>query len=366
MQKIGFIMEQILGHKTHAMNLQEVACSLENVMPNFAPVPLTASVWMKVPYVKNDLMTRIGIEGRRELVRLRKQTDVNFLHTQNVAIFSSDLMNQTPAIVSLDATPSQWFELNQPYFKVPEKISWRERAKMGVLKTTRLKHKLLEKSLCSASLLVTWSEWAKEGVVRDFKISPERIYVIPPGVSTALFKPGPHKKYLDVVKVLFVGGDFVRKGGDLLLEWARTTSASNWELHLVTKEPLQNLPANIFVYNNISNNSDELLKLYQESDLFVLPTNADCLPLVSLEATASGLPIVASRIAAIPEVVSEGVNGILIKPGSLTELTGALDSLIADHTTRTKMGENAREIAMSRFSLNKTYGGLVDLVRSVA
>lgn len=88
--------------------------------------------------------------------------------------------------------------------------------------------------------------------------------------------------------------------------------ANSVELHLVTKDRIPPQPG-VFAYYDLEPNSPALKRLFFESDIFCLPTLGDCLPMVLSEAGAAGLPLVASRVAAVPEIVRED-TGLLATP----------------------------------------------------
>jgi len=166
-----------------------------------------------------------------------------------------------------------------------------------------------------------------------------------------LFRPAPEEKPGDgVVRILFIGGDFLRKGGDLLLRWARETQvAEPWELHVGTRDGdtvrglLADLPADrrarVVIHEGLKNKSPELLRLYQQSDVFVLPTRADCYSLVSLEAMAVGLPVIVSNLGGIPGIVEEEATGFLVPPDDYDTFAARLDRLAASADLRTGMGQ---------------------------
>jgi sugar transferase (PEP-CTERM/EpsH1 system associated) len=86
-------------------------------------------------------------------------------------------------------------------------------------------------------------------------------------------------------------------------------------------------------------------------DVLVLASSTEGLPLVVIEAMASGLPIVATRVGGLPELVEEGRNGLLVPPDDPDALANALRSLLADETLRSRMGREGRRMAEERFSL---------------
>lgn len=75
---------------------------------------------------------------------------------------------------------------------------------------------------------------------------------------------------------------------------------------------------------------DRLLPLYRESDIFVLPTYMEGIPRVILEAQASGLPVITTKVGGIPQAVEDGVDAILTSPGNPVELTDAILKVIQD------------------------------------
>jgi len=96
---------------------------------------------------------------------------------------------------------------------------------------------------------------------------------------------------------------------------------------------------------------DDVAQLLEAMDIFVLCSKSEGLPITLIEAMASGKAIVASRVGGIPEVIKDGVNGILISPDNPTELAEALVGLINDPTKRVRLGTKAKETFYDRFTL---------------
>ena len=110
---------------------------------------------------------------------------------------------------------------------------------------------------------------------------------------------------------------------------------------------------------------------YRRCDLFVLPTLADNTPVTLMEAMASGLPVVATRVGGIPELVSEGTTGNLVDRGDVGSLVAAVERLVTDTPLRRRMGRQARAVAEARFGkermvsdLERIYENMLDDPRS--
>jgi glycosyltransferase involved in cell wall biosynthesis len=96
-------------------------------------------------------------------------------------------------------------------------------------------------------------------------------------------------------------------------------------------------------------------------DIFAMPSYWEGLPLSMVLAMGAGLPVVASRVAGIPEVVSDGVSGILVTPGDSDQLANALASLVNDPERRSRLGRNARAFVLPRFGVDGYVDSIVTL-----
>lgn len=87
-------------------------------------------------------------------------------------------------------------------------------------------------------------------------------------------------------------------------------------------------------------------------DIFTMPSYWEGLPLSMVLAMGAGLPVVASRVAGIPEVVRDGVSGLLVDSGSSEQLARALESLVNDAALRARLGDEARAFVTPRFGVD--------------
>jgi glycosyltransferase involved in cell wall biosynthesis len=96
----------------------------------------------------------------------------------------------------------------------------------------------------------------------------------------------------------------------------------------------------------------------ETADIFVLPSFTECVPLSILEAMQFGLPVVATCVGGIPDILQEGENGLLVPPGSVKDLSARLKQLITNKSQRLQMGCNARERFMQKYTLSAFYDRL--------
>jgi glycosyltransferase involved in cell wall biosynthesis len=87
----------------------------------------------------------------------------------------------------------------------------------------------------------------------------------------------------------------------------------------------------------------QVRKLLKQADLFVMSSFAEGVPVVLMEAMAAGIPVIATRIAGIPELVRDGHSGLLVAPGDAKEMTNAVDRLLGDAELRNRFAIAGRQ-----------------------
>ena len=335
-------MEQTLGSVTHYLNLRREESAAEGLIVRWLPVEYRPG---RLPWAVSG-----SLLARRAVGEVAGKIDALFVHTTTIALLCGGQMGRMPCVLSTDGTPLNKRGMREWYGLRPE----------GRL-AERAKSALYRRVFRRAKGFVAWSQAARESLVADYGCRGEEVEVIPPGIDLAAFAPGNRDHELP--RILFVGGDFERKGGDLLLEVFRRQLRGRAELELVTKGKVADEPG-VRVHRNVGANSPELRKLYAECDIFALPTRADCYPLVCMEAMAAGLPLVATRVGGIPDFVLEGETGHAIEPGDADALASALEPLIADAALRSRMGLRSRAEALRRFDARTNARRLFEYVRS--
>ena len=104
-----------------------------------------------------------------------------------------------------------------------------------------------------------------------------------------------------------------------------------------------------------------VLARIRSADILCLPSFAEGVPIVLMEAMALGAPVVATRVMGIPELVEHGVSGLLVAPGSAVELASALERLVEDPGLRLTLGRSARERVAAEFDLHESARQLREL-----
>jgi glycogen(starch) synthase len=233
---------------------------------------------------------------------------------------------------------------------------------------TSLRHTLAVSDLRSAILKVLggpierWGEHSAEAVlvitprlcrllVSD-GVDENRIHVIPPGVNPSLFE-GPFEDPFSGVgkpRVVFVGRLASQKGVGTLVSAAALLEDPSAQVLLVGDGPkrkaLERRARRIGVGDRVRFEGfvapERLPAAMAHADLLVLPSVYEELGTVLLEAMQAGLPIVASKTGGIPDVIEDGVNGMLVPPGEPEALARAIDRLLADRDLGRRLSEEAQ------------------------
>jgi glycosyltransferase involved in cell wall biosynthesis len=355
--RVGFVLEQALGHAAYGMSLRQALVHRTDLDAEWIDIPFAEGRFAKLPVVgafarhwtlRGSLRARCAIAEAHH----RRPFDVLFIHTQNIAMLVADYMAKIPTVLSLDATPLNYDELAHSYGHEVRHPSI-ELAKLFLYRAL----------LRPAKRFTVWSEWTKDSLVRDYGVADGAVTVLHPGTMLANFpdpstrgprRPGP-------MRILFVGGDFKRKGGDLLLDIYRKHLAGSCELHLVSAVDVPEGDG-VHVYREVKPHSETLLKLYADADVFVLPTRGDCLALVMAEAMASSLPIITTRVGAQHAAVLDGESGFLIDRDDSNALRDRLEHLSLNPALCRHMGSRSRQVGEARFDMYKNANKLADLL----
>ncbi len=222
----------------------------------------------------------------------------------------------------------------------------------------------------SAAAVVAVSAGMRDDVLAAYPaVSPDRVRVIRNGIDTAEYAPDPATGVLDAYgvdpgrpSVIFVGRITRQKGVPVLLRAAAALDPAA-QLVLCAGQPdtaelaaeVEALVADLRATRSGVIWIPEMLpkraviQLLSHATVFACPSLYEPLGIVNLEAMACGTAVVASAVGGIPEVVSDGVTGLLVPPGDPGALAGALGALIADPARAAALGRAGRARAVAEF-----------------
>jgi glycosyltransferase involved in cell wall biosynthesis len=362
--RVLVVSEGVLGHASVLGQLRGALDARDDVEARYATVPEPGRPG-RVLLRRSELLGELDLftlrwrlrwswYTRRLLASGVEWADVAFVSTQACSLLSVGVMRRLPCVLSVDATVRQFAALE--YNRARDRFSGIGEAILAALE---------RRAVRSAAAAVAWSDWNARALVEEYGIPPERAVTIHPGIDVSWLSDGADRRGPRTdgpLRVLFVGNGVRRKGLDLLVDAAaRLDSAVS--IDAVTNDEVPPSPQ-MRVHRGVAPHSAALKELYREADVFALPSRGDAVPLAVVEGMAAGLPVIATRVGAVEELV--GKAGIVVPPRDVESLAGALSRLAADPSLRERLGREAVERARRRYDAAVEIPRLVELLRSAA
>jgi glycosyltransferase involved in cell wall biosynthesis len=252
------------------------------------------------------------------------------------------LKTTRPIIFMSDATLSSISSIYPSFAEMPQWL------RKGAEKIER-------DALNKSDRVLLCSEWAKISAIADYGVTPAAIRVMPLGpniISNVIdrFKSVKSADFGDGVRLLFIGADWDRKGGPVVLDIKRHLDSRgiHCELLLVGNCP-KDIPNEngVHVFGRLNKSDEkqleEMCRLYELAHFFVLPTSAEAYGIVFSEAQAFGCPSLTYAVGGTPTAVLDGITGYTLPLGAdAHEFAEKIHSLIQDPKQYERMSKNCR------------------------
>ncbi|MEO6148869.1 MAG: glycosyltransferase family 4 protein [Mucilaginibacter sp.] len=213
-------------------------------------------------------------------------------------------------------------------------------------------NKMEQAAFDTCDLAIYSSEWAAKTAIDNYRVDPSKIKVVPFGANIesdrtlADIDSVIKNKESTTCHLLFLGVEWERKGGDVALEVTRTLNERGVPavLHVagIAPELLGDLPPYVKNYGFISKRTPEgqqlLENLFTQSHFLLLPSKADCTPIVYAEANSFGLPCITTNVGGIASVIKNDINGKMYAlTDSVDSYADYIESIFSDNTRYTEL-----------------------------
>ncbi|HET6448292.1 MAG TPA: glycosyltransferase family 4 protein [Conexibacter sp.] len=207
-------------------------------------------------------------------------------------------------------------------------------------------------------LIMTMSDWLRRSFIEDFGQDPDKVVTVGSGANVVAFPDPPAERDWSVPRVLFVGFDWHRKGLVEVRDAFRRLREErpDAELWIVGPERPADVAdeAGVTWHGRVDRSHPEgdaqIARLHREATMFALPSVYDPMPNVLLEAMAWELPVIASQAGSMPEMVGDGVGGLLVPSRDADAVLGAMRRLADDAELSRAMGKAGRARVLERFT----------------
>lgn len=248
-----------------------------------------------------------NIYAARVLKRKMKGRAYDFLFAPAAASELAYLYTALPIIYFGDATYKAYSDTYHKEFKNLNSFSRWEG------------NHLERRALKISELVIFSSHWAVESAIKDYDVTTNKIEVIHMGANIEKVPEREiifEKEQNEILTLLFLSVDWERKGGDIAFNTLKQLFASGIHARLIvcgcTPPPQYAHPAMEvvpFLNKNEAKDFDRFVQILSTSHFLLLPTRADCTPLVNCECNAYGMPAITTCVGGVPEMVIDGVNG---------------------------------------------------------
>ncbi|MGF1547896.1 MAG: glycosyltransferase family 4 protein [Thiotrichales bacterium] len=232
----------------------------------------------------------------------------------------------------------------------------------------------LTEKVIAADFIVCISHFARSQLM---KLSPyehwHKLEVSRLGVDPQVFTPKPFKSDPEVFEVICVGRLTPAKGQHILVAaiGALVAAGRRVRLRIVgdgtdrasLERQVKSLGLGEQVVFEGAVNQDRIRELYAQADAFSIPSFAEGIPVVLMEAMAMEIPCVTTRITGIPELIRDGVDGLLVAPSASDELAAAIARLMDDPELRERLAKSGRQRVLEQYDLAKNVDRLATLFR---
>ena len=222
----------------------------------------------------------------------------------------------------------------------------------------------------AAAAVVTVSRANARHIERNFGVSAADLSVIPCGIDTERFRPAPGPKPAPP-RILCVARLVPVKNHELLLRACSLLKERGREFRCVLvgdgtgRRDLETLRAELRLEGHVAMEGAltqaGVLEHWREAAIGTLTSVSEGMPVALMEAAACGVPVVATDVGGVAELVDHGRTGFLVPSGDVAALAAALESLLAEPETAREMGRAARSRAEERFSIRRGVDALLAL-----
>ena len=214
--------------------------------------------------------------------------------------------------------------------------------------------------------IIAVSHYTKDALHTAYGISSEKVHVVHNGVSQLSEhsrQMGKQPNLSNTVVLLSIGRMEAKKGIPVLLKAFDFLSSKYKNLKLIlvgggTNSVYNSHQLSAYAKGKIEAyewvDDEQLQALYEASDIYASASLLEGFGLTILEAMAAGKPVVATRVGAIPEIVQERVNGLLVEPNNWRDLSQSLEYLIENRDLMQKIGQYNKEYVKLHFNWEKT------------
>jgi glycosyltransferase involved in cell wall biosynthesis len=359
--KVLCILTTLLGNKATTQRLIQTLDRMEGVSPTY--VLIGAEDYARYPAPRlaraTDAWEGRYIARKKAKPVLSKDFDLLLVNSWEFVTEFRNVARKVPAAVLMDAVP----------FTVNAQLRRRGQTGWKRFISHRLNHGPFRSAVPNFQAFLPMGSDCADALEREYGVNRKHCYITLAPQDLELWKPGAGEHCPPPLRLLFVGNDFVRKGGDFLLRLYTQYLSEFCTLAIASNDSaLEQYTLAPGVEWLRGRNREQLLQVYRSSDLFVFPTQQDYMPQVLCEALATGVPCMANDVGGIRDLVHDGETGFLMSCEDSAERWAERLRFLNSHPEEIRrMSASARSFAERNLDLTgfeKLVTQIIDRLRS--
>lgn len=366
--RILFILSNWLGNSFYSKRIYEAVKNLQYINKEFIFIEVEDYNRFSIPGVirKSGALTIAWITNKKFSKKFKKfPFDGLFCCTWEPILGLWRYCKNVPKAVVTDVPPLNFAKLNANHLS--KRNEWNAKNICKHFFKIHIMHQIYKNVLKNVDYFYPWSKWCADCLKDDYRIRPEKIEILPCPIDTSHWCPTKNgiNKYKPTI--LFVG-DFERKNGQFLVNIYRKYLRESCFLKIISMNDMSSrtFPDSVHLINTWLSQK-ELLEAFQNSDLFVMPSTREAFSIAIRQAISVGLPVITTDIlSGVREIVKNGVNGYRLPYGDEKLWAEKIKNLIDDKYLRKKMAQNARKLALEKFSIDAFNFKMKEAVRKIS
>ena len=347
--KILCICNCLLGNRTVTLVIKEALDSIKDIHSDYIFINPQDYIDYRVPQWKK----LTGMTSELLYVVPQKTKNINLSNYDLVLIHGFEIgwalnnkVRDIPCIMLHDSTPILSHQLICKYIYSNRLAKIRSLILIGLYKI------FFRDIFSNIDQFFPMINLCQQSLIKDYSIPVKKVAEGTVAIKPNKCEASKNKDNRAKIKLLFVGNDFKRKGGDFLFKVYSQVS-DQCDLIIISNDKILDsmiFPSGVVHYKNISN--EEILNYFSVADIFIFPTLKEHLGYVQLEAMASGLPILSRDIGGVSDLIKDGYNGYLMPyNSSVNEWVRKIDYLIKHPQERRRMGDNSLLLVREKYNI---------------
>ena len=348
----GYSLYKALSEKISVDLVDTTPSNFEKLITSWAQIRAKNGLPYREKNIYNEHLLKIQERNLNKKINNEKAPLLSIARS-----FSRDYSNQ---YVYMDLSPSAMIEIHKNKPELAKYLPFNMTSSQGMIWQRNFQQSAYKN--CKA--VFTMSEWVRDILIKEDGLDPTSVFAVGGGINLDVSKIKACEKYNN--KILFVGRDFYRKGGDLVVKAFQMLKKEMPEAELYVAGPVKKpveideAPDGIHFLGYLS--FDKVADYFNMCDIFCMPSRFEAYGLVYIEALVYGLPCIVNNDFAMKEIIHHGENGYLISNENINDIKEKMKDLLSNKKIKDNV-HNSRDKYIKEYSWKNVADKMLSIIR---